>query len=100
LEVGKFGDMISPVENSGEERSLSKLRKSISSVQLWLDREFAVKHHPPEAVALAKTLRAYLRRCRRLLKEEKMPQRDMDRRARKIDRAFFVLWQLTRSSNR
>jgi hypothetical protein len=92
--------MIASVNSSGDERSLFKLRKTISSVQFWLDREIAVKHHPPEAVALAKTLRAYLRRCRRLLKEEKMPQRDMDRKARKIDRAFFVLWQLTRSSNR
>jgi len=75
-----------------------KLLEQIESTESWLDQHVRDADATPAVANMVKSLRRYLRHCRRGLTQAKVTEAKIDRWRERIDSAFYEIWGRHRRS--
>lgn len=87
------------MDHTGEERYIANYRKTLEDTANWLDREFSKPGVPPQASKLSLSLGEYVAHCLRQLEAGNMSHKSIERKRRKVQEAYFKLWEIARSRN-
>jgi hypothetical protein len=76
-----------------DERQVQAFLRALDGVEQWVGKHFSTAGQPAAVLRMAQALKQYIRQSRRYAQGSRADGAELDRRLRKIDRAYFTLWE-------